>query len=132
MSLLKEVFILERRRAKRIIVTAAAKWRRVGKTLEHIPSHIAVTKDISSRGVCISCYTSLIKGDIVLVEVKLPLDQAIHFKGEVMWVSQLENEVKTTTHKYDAGIKIIDMKTADLEILTKFTFTHFFQSKELI
>lgn len=93
---------------------------------------MAITKNISSRGICLTSYTALTKGDIISVEVKLPGNQVVNFKGEVMWIVPFDSGDKSTLHKYEAGVKIIDIKTEDLEVLTKFTFTYFFQSKELI
>ncbi len=79
-----------------------------GKGKQSILTH---TDNIGVGGVCISLKTSLKRFVVVDVELDLlDLEEHIHCKGKVMWVSPREKDTQGQVVSFDVGIEFVDIK----------------------
>lgn len=118
--------IQERRKFKRVKVTALAQWKRFTANPEHTPSFPAIVKNVSPGGFCFSSYAQLKTGDKVRVEMTLPSKVILSFRAEIVWTSKPEPGNLPNRLRFDMGAKIVDISEKDQEELNRFTFLHFF------
>jgi Tfp pilus assembly protein PilZ len=69
---------------------------------------LAFTEDISTTGIFIRTYDVLKPGSVILVEIYLPDDTKIMFKGRVMWEKKLPPALVGQVKKTGMGIKIVE------------------------
>ncbi|MFH1771428.1 MAG: PilZ domain-containing protein [Candidatus Omnitrophota bacterium] len=128
----KRCCIKERRKFKRVNITALARWKKYPAKSQNVSSYPAIIKNISEGGICISSYTKLDVGEKILANLVLPNRDSVSFYGQVVW-EELENAGKTgnsaTASKYVIGIKIINIDPVDRKKINKLTFLKFLNSK---
>ena len=69
------------------------------------PKYLAVTKNVSAEGMCLTTDRKLLKGDRLYLEVYLPgSSEAVPMEGEVRWCKH--GRTKGKKARYDIGVQL--------------------------
>ncbi|MCP4651822.1 MAG: PilZ domain-containing protein [Candidatus Omnitrophica bacterium] len=117
----------ERRKTKRIKLSAVAQWKKFTANPEGTPGYPAIIKNISTAGACFSSYIELNINDKIRLQIKIPSRKTVDLKCEIIWVEKISMG-DADRSRYDVGVKIVDISNENLEEINKFTFLHFFNS----
>lgn len=102
----------EKRKFIRLRAPIGVRYKRIRKHRRSRES-TALTKDISGGGICILVKEELRVGDLLKLELYIPLlEEPVRATGEVAWFSEFE-----------AGIRFRDIAPAELHSVLEFVHT---------
>lgn len=130
---------VERRKFKRLSILADVVFTKIGTCAEEK----ALTKDISTGGICFVTSEELKASDILELKISLPKENEKQIKpigiiplrikeifltkkknvfasGKVIWVKKLEIQNKSQEQKFDIGVEFIHISDSDKVAINKY------------
>jgi c-di-GMP-binding flagellar brake protein YcgR len=81
-------------------------------------SHLTFLKDIGGGGIRIMAKEELRPGDLLEVEIQIPLlEDPIHAVGEVVWYEQFNDRDRQIR---EAGVRLMDIEPTDLHQILEY------------
>lgn len=111
----------EKRKFPRLNVTeVVVNWKK-----EELSEKAALAKNISCGGICLAVdlATSVVVGDIVRLEFRLPKGEIIHSKGKIVWVESFDVISEKTETRSEAGVEFLDMSGNDRNNIYQFVMS---------
>ncbi|MFH1691453.1 MAG: PilZ domain-containing protein [Candidatus Omnitrophota bacterium] len=110
----------EKRRYPRLDINVNINWKKVVENTASDTVVRGVSKNISEGGICLIVYERLNIGDVVVLDIELPVGKVIKSRGKVAWVKDFE--IIGREKGYDVGVELIDISQQDRDILRNFVF----------
>lgn len=110
----------EKRRYSRLDINVNVNWKRIAGNVVSDSIAKGVSKNISEGGICLIVYEKLNIGDIIALDIELPIGKVIKARGRVAWGKDFE--IVGWEKGYDIGIELIDVSQQDKDILRNFVF----------
>lgn len=79
-----------------------------------------VGKDISTKGIDLLSEKPFKTGDVINLNIKLPLDKVMHAIGVIKWVTQRDNLYTASLKDFLCGVEFTQIADADRRQIEKF------------
>lgn len=110
----------EKRKFPRFNVSVDVHWKKITQENERTALHISAAKDASIGGICLVLHPSIVRGDLLRLDIQLPGDRTIQAKGQVMWITN-DAKVKGRTGTIcEGGIQFIQITDEDRRSIERF------------
>jgi len=80
------------------------------------------TRNLCRGGICVTTKKIFKTGDVVDLDIKLPVDQPVHASGRVTWVKRLGGLRPTGNDPYDVGIEFVGIAPDQQDALNRFIY----------
>ena len=112
----------EKRKFVRLDMKVLVKWKRIP---EQTPSSADVMRNISRGGICLTVSETILKGDHLSLQIKLPTQKVITVTSEVVWIKDISADNLDNRMEYDIGCEFLDLRKEDMQELEQFVFEAF-------
>ncbi len=111
----------KRRTYKRIDIKTKGKWKKLSHDDEASGHNMAMAKDISRGGICITVEDKILKVDDRLeLDLDLPDGESITVATRVAWVmGNFKNFRDVEGLKYDVGLEFVDISEENMNKIEK-------------
>ena len=113
----------ERRQFQRLNFSVGINWKKAEASQNGAADHTSVTKNISEGGVRLILNEEATPGDILDLEINLPVGKKIYLKGKVVWVEKSQIIGANTESVYEGGVQFLDVPEEAKNELLKFLYT---------
>ena len=112
----------EKRKFVRLNMKVLVNWKKVP---EENPSSADIMRNISRGGICLTVTETVLKGDHLSLQIKMPRQKLITVTAKVMWVKDISGDNLDNRVEYDIGCEFLDLRKEDLQELERFVFESF-------
>ena len=108
--------MIDRRRFPRFNIGVDVTWKKI-TTKESTAHHISRAKDVSAGGVSLELHSSILPGDLLLLEIQFPGQNPVIAKARVIWLDEDAKVPGKKTAICEGGVEFLDVSEAENAVL---------------